>query len=64
MLKAHIKNTGKSYVKCKATPERLAIETALVIKTVYSSINETSPEAAKEFKNHLIGLLLDPQSPV
>lgn len=68
MLKCHInrsgKKAGKIWIKATGTAENLMVETAALIKTVYKNINAQNPEAAKGNKDHLIGLLLDPESPI
>ena len=64
MLKCNIKRGGNIRVKATGTAQDLMVETAAAIKEVYNGINKTSQEAAKEYKLRLIGLLLDPDSPV
>lgn len=51
-------------IKAKGTAKDLLTETTMVICTVYQGVKETSPEAAAAYKNMLIGVLLDPESPV
>ena len=64
MLKCNIKRNRGGPIKACGTAEDLMAEVGVVIKKVYQAIHKQNPEAAKEFKNHLIGLLLDPKSPV
>lgn len=64
MLKCNVKEGGIVFVKAKGTASNLVPEIGMVVQLVYRSIRKKSPEAAKEFKNRLIGLLLDPASPV
>ena len=64
MLKCNIKRSGTIRVKASGTPQDLMVETAAVINEVYNGINKTSQVAANEYKLKLIGLLLDPNSPV
>ena len=64
MLKCNIKKGGTVRVKASGTAQDLMVETAALIQEVHRSINEKNPEAAKGYKVHLLGLLLDPKSPV
>ena len=66
MIKCHIQKgkKGKVWVKASGTAEDLTAETGALIQTVFQSIKNENPEAAKGYKLHLLGLLLDPESPV
>lgn len=64
MLKCNIKRGGNIRVKATGTAQDLVVETAAAIKEVYSGISKTVPMAGSEYKKRLIGLLLDPDSPV
>ena len=64
MLKCNIKKGGTIRVKASGTAEDLMVETAAMIQEVHRSIAQQSPEAAKGYKIHLLGLLLDSRSPV
>lgn len=64
MLKCNVKTGGIVWVKANGTADKLVPETAVVIQAVYRGIKKKNPDLAKEFKNRLIGLLLDPESPV
>lgn len=65
MLKCNVDRTKNVVrVKAKGTAKELLPETVMVIKTIYDGIREASPEAAAAYKNTLIGVLLDPESPV
>ena len=64
MLKCKIKRDGIVRVKVNGTAKELMIETAAAISEIYNGINKKSQIAASEYKMHLIGLLLDPNSPV
>lgn len=64
MLKCNVKKGGMVFVKAKGTVDNLVPETAVVVQAVYLGIRNKNPEEAKEFKNRMIGLLLDPASPV
>ena len=65
MLKCHIsRKKNHVRVKAKGTAQEMMVEAGTAIATVYRTIRKENPEAAEGFKNHLIGLLLDPKSPV
>ena len=64
MIKCKIKKGGTVRVKASGTAQDMMAETAALIQEVHRSINEQNPEAAKGYKLHLLGLLLDPKSPV
>lgn len=64
MIKCHIKTNGMVRVKASGTADDLVPEVGMAIMLIYRSIRKKSPEAAKKFRNRLIGLLLDPKSPV
>lgn len=64
MIKCHIKKSGIVLVRAKGTASELVPEVGEIILEIYRSIHKKSPEAAKQFRNRLIGLLLDPKSPV
>ena len=64
MIKCHIKKGGIVRVKASGTAAELVPEVGMMIMEVFRAIHKKSPEAAKLFRNRLIGLLLDPKSPV
>lgn len=64
MIKCKIKISGHIQVKASGTVKDLTVETAALIEDIYQSIHQKNPEAAKGYKNTLIGILLDPKSPV
>lgn len=67
MLKCKIKYSGRGAgirVNAEGTAKELMVEIAALIGIVYQNINKRNPEASKEFKNNLLGTLLDPESPV
>ena len=67
MLKCEIKKTGRGTVlklSATGTAKEITVDTAALIGAVYQNINKKSPEAAEDFKHVLIGVLLDPDSPV
>lgn len=64
MLKCNIKRGGNVRVKASGTSRDLMVETSTAIKEVYNGIKKHSPVAAAEYRKNLIGLLLDPASPV
>lgn len=65
MLKCKIdKKKDLISVKAKGTAKELMIDTCCIIADLYRNINNKAPAVAPVFKNELIGMLLDPQSPV
>lgn len=64
MLKCKIKRKGTIRVKATGTAQDLMVETAAAIHEVYAGIKKENREAADGYKNQLLGLLLDPNSPV
>ena len=64
MLKCKIKRGGVIRVKANGTTQDLVAETAAMVTNVYNGIKQMNPAAADKYKCHLIGLLLDPNSPV
>lgn len=66
MLKCHIdsKKRKHQWVKANGTAQELRLETTALVKLIYENLNSQNPEAAKEYKHQLIGVLLDPESPV
>ena len=64
MIKCNIKRQGHVRVKASGTAQDLMVETAAMIQEIYQTINAQIPEAAQEYKNRLLGTLLDPNSPV
>lgn len=64
MLKCNVREGGTIRVKANGNVDNLVPETAVIVQAVYRGIRKKSPEMAKEFKNRMIGLLLDPESPV
>ena len=66
MLKCHIRRgkRGHQWVKTAGTADDIMVELSALISLIYQGINRKNPEAAKMFRNQLIGVLLDPTSPV
>ena len=65
MLKCNLdRKKDRIQVKGSGTAQDLMVETAVMIQILYQDINSQSPEAAKDYKNRLLGTLLDPKSPV
>lgn len=64
MLKCNIKHGGKVRVTAGGTAKDIMVETGVLIREIYRNINRQNPEAAQGYKKYLIGLLLDPDSPV
>lgn len=64
MLKCNIKKGRTIKVTATGTAEDLTVETGMVVQQIYRNIRQQNPEAADGYKLTLIGLLLDPKSPV
>ena len=64
MLKCNVKRGSKCQIKASGTAEDLMVETGALIQEIHKNIKQQNPEAAAGYKSHLIGLLLDPKSPV
>ena len=66
MIKCHVQRRRRSrvWVKASGSLDELVPEAGVVIALIYSEIHKKNPEAAKEFRNRMIGLLLDPKSSV
>lgn len=65
MLKCKIdKKTGRIRVHTKGDLGTITAEVLCLFKDVHRNIERQNPEAAKEFKNTVIGAMLDPRSPV
>lgn len=65
MLKCKV-NRAKHEIRVKArgTSHELAVETSAMIETIYQQIHKANPVEANNYKSKLIGVLLDPDSPV
>lgn len=50
--------------RIKGTPRELTVEICAAIKTIHDGMLETSPQLADEFKQNIIALITDPDSPV
>lgn len=64
MLKCNIKKGGTIRVKASGTAQDLMVETCALIQEIYRNINQANPDAANGYKRHLLGMLLNPDSPV
>ena len=64
MLKCKIKDRKFAGGKINGTQPELTKETATLIHMVYHGIRKQSPELATEYKESLLFMLLDPDSPV
>lgn len=66
MIKCHVskKKRGHTWVKVNGAAQDLVTELCVVVGEIYRAIKRKYPEAAEEFKLNLIGMLLDPRSPV
>lgn len=65
MIQCHInRKKRRVWVKAKGDSQDVAVEALTCIKLTYQQIAEVDPEAAKGFKQTIIGGVLDPKSPV
>ena len=65
MLKCRIGGKKKLiWIEAKGTGQELVVESAALVGNIYRNIHKENPAAALEFKNTIIGILLDPASPV
>lgn len=65
MLKCKIdKKTGRIRVHTKGDLSTITVEVLTLFKDLHRNIEQQNPEAAKAFKNTVIGAMLDPSSPV
>ena len=64
MIKCKIKRGGTVRVKAYGTPHDLMLETGVLIQDIFQNVYQQSPEAAKEYKARLLGMLLHPKTPV
>lgn len=64
MIKCNIKRGGMVKIRANGTGADLVPETLLLIQQVYRGIKKVNPVVAEEYKNTIIGSLLDPNSPV
>ena len=64
MIKCHInKQKSKARLHTTGTAQELMVETAAMIQQIFQGINDQNPEAAQGYKLHLLGTLLDINSP-
>lgn len=52
------------WVKTKGDMNTITVEVLALVHEVYQGIAQKNPEAAKEFRNTVIGAMLDPRSPL
>lgn len=64
MIKCKINRPKRIFLKARGTAHDLMIETAVVIQLIYSAIYKENKEGAEMFKKNLLGVLLDPETPV
>ena len=65
MIKCKIsKKKKRSRIKANSTPSELVVETLALVQVLYDGLAKDDHEAAMEYKNTLIGVLLDPNSPI
>lgn len=65
MIKCNI-NRAKDRVQVKAsgTTADCMVETAMAIQQIYRGLKSQNPEAADNYRRHIIGIIIDPDSPV
>ena len=65
MIKCNInRKKNKIWAKVDGNTGESVVETTALIQLIYQGIHEKNPEAAKLYKNTLLGVLLDAKSPV
>ena len=64
MIKCTIKEQAWGQLKVKGTTHQIMLETAMLIELIHQQINNSSPEAAKEYRREILSILLAPDSPV
>lgn len=65
MLKCKVvKENGHVRVKAKGSPNTLAVESCAIIMDCFKELNRQYPAAADEYKRTVLGMMLDPSSPV
>lgn len=65
MIKCYLdQKKDKIQVKSSGTAQEMMVETAVMVQQIYQGIHAQNPEAARGYKNNLLGMLLDPSSPV
>lgn len=65
MLKINInKKKDRMKIQVAGTGREIMVETCFIIETIHRHMHQQNPEAAVAYKNHLLGVLLDPKSPV
>lgn len=65
MLKCKIDRAkGTVRVSTKGNLDDITVEVLGIFQAIHKEIAKQNPIAAKEFKNKVIGVMLDPRSPV
>lgn len=64
MIKCKINRGKKLRFKTSGTGEDITKETAVLISIIYKGIHRNDPRVAEAYKNILLGILLDPDTPV
>lgn len=64
MIKCIKKRDGTLRVHSKGSAHDMALETLVIIMKLYQGIKEENPELAEMYKKNIIGVTLDPNSPV
>ena len=64
MIKCKISCEGTIKVKSKGTARGLAVETQVLINTIFRELHNRNPEVADSFRRIIIAGMIDPKSPV
>ena len=65
MIKCKIDRAkGPVQIKTKGDLRTITVEVLALFKEIHHGIQQQNPEAAREFKNNVIGAMLDPRSPL
>ena len=68
MLKAEIKNSkaggDKVFVMANGSLADIIVEVGLVINGVHAQLKQASPILAKQYRQNLTALLIDPETPL
>ena len=64
MIKCKIARNRCIKVKTSGKIRDVMVETAFLIQTIYENAHQQNPEVAAFYKDNLLGLLLNPKSPV
>ena len=64
MIRCRIKRGGLCIIKASGTSKDMTVETAALIRAIYTKVRQINPEAAEGYKDTLLLTLLAPESPV